>query len=125
TRALNHLQMKGQSVHEEWEVIGLARAGEEVDTSYLESFIEYSNKQTSPLRKVTDYERFVLALTAIGEDPYKYTILETNLIESIYNHSNVTMQGINGPAFALIALDSKPYPIPDDAKWTREDFLTY
>ncbi|MEG0895006.1 MAG: hypothetical protein RSE93_04765, partial [Oscillospiraceae bacterium] len=44
-----------------------------------------------------------------------------NFVEVLYNYSGTW--SINGPAFALIALDMGNYTIPNDAKWTREKLL--
>lgn len=37
----------------------------------------------------------------------------------------MTAQGINGPIFAPIALDSHDYEVPGDARWTREKLVDY
>ena len=43
-----------------------------------------------------------------------------NLIEKIYNNDKMTLQGTNGPAFALLALDTVRYAVPEDALWSRK-----
>lgn len=53
---------------------------------------------------------------AAGEDPTN--IEGYNLVQAIYN-GNVTKQGLNGVAYALIALDSANFEVPSSAKWTR------
>lgn len=107
----------------EWDVIGLAQAGQKVPVQYLGALKAWLIEEQGEFRKVTDYQRIVLALTALGEDPH--TFAGYNLIEKIYNNQRMTLQGINGPVFALIALDSKDYKIPENAVWTRDRLLQY
>lgn len=84
--------------------------------------------------KMTDYARVIMMLTALGINasrlddygdgtPFKdgdgKTV--TNLVKELYSFKgNYT---INGPIFALIALDMGNYTVPSDAKWTREKLL--
>ncbi len=50
----------------------------------------------------------ILALTAIGKDPTN--VGGHNLLKGLDSMSYINKQGINGPVFALIALDSHNYP---------------
>src|SRR5699024_5922999 len=81
---------------------------------------------------ITDVERLTLTALALNIDPTD--VNGVNLIELIYNSPDrtlwdgtvvdiLTYQGNNGIAFALIALDSANFPVPDDAKWTREKLV--
>ncbi|MCP1356812.1 S-layer homology domain-containing protein [Aneurinibacillus migulanus] len=106
----------------EWEAIGLARAGQTVPTSYLSAVEQELKNKEGYFRKVTDYERIAIAVKAAGGDPT--SIAGYNLIEKIYNHDRMLVQGLNGPIFALIALDCGNYQIPEDAKWNRDKLLT-
>ncbi len=51
-----------------------------------------------------------LAVTAIGKDPRN--VGGYNLLKKLADFENVKWQGINGPIWALIALDSDMYKIP-------------
>ncbi len=83
---------------------------------------------------MTNIDRKIMTLTANGIDcsnlaqynngePYldKKGNEVDNLVEILYNYSGGYT--INGPAFALIALDMGNYTIPSDAVWTRERLL--
>ena len=104
------------SIGGEWSVLGLARSGSEVPQSYYDKY--YSNvaaelkEKDGNLTKVkyTEYSRVILALTAIGKDVTN--VGGYNLLEKLADFNSVKKQGINGPIFALIALDSKDYGIP-------------
>ena len=63
--------------------------------------------------KYTEYSRLILALTALGEDVSQ--VEGYNLISYLADLDNVVKQGVNGPAFALLALDSKSYQLPQSA----------
>ena len=61
-------------------------------------------------------------LLAAGGDPRN--IEGYNLVEAVYN-GNVTKQGLNGVAYALIALDSASFEVPDNALWTRDKLAAH
>lgn len=106
----------------EWEVFALARAGQSISKAYRDSIDQLIQDQQGNFRKVTDLERMALTIKAIGGDPTRTS--GYNLIEKIYNHERLTMQGTNGVIFALLALDSGNYNTPAEAKWNREKLLS-
>ena len=108
----------------EWMVIGLARSGRTVPAGYYDNVVEYvkakadANERLHPA-KVTDNARVILALTAIGKDVTN--VGGHNLLKGLDNMAYVQTQGINGPIWALIALDSHNYPTSGDV--TREKLI--
>jgi len=108
----------------EWMVIGLARSGRTVPAGYYDNVVEYvkakadANERLHPA-KVTDNARVILALTAIGKDVTN--VGGHNLLKGLDNMDYVQTQGINGPIWALIALDSHNYPTSGDV--TREKLI--
>ncbi len=121
------------SIGGEWAIIGLARSGEEVADKYYESYykdIEKYVKECDGIlheRKYTEYSRVILALTAIGKNPAD--VAGYNLLLPLADFEKTIWQGINGPVWALIALDCGNYEIPDisDEKKqaTRQMYLRY
>ena len=112
------------SIGGEWMVIGLARSGRPVPAGYYDNVVEYvkakadANERLHPA-KVTDNARVILALTAIGKDVTN--VGGHNLLKGLDNMAYVQTQGINGPIWALIALDSHNYPTMGDV--TREKLI--
>ena len=112
------------SVGGEWMVIGLARSGRPVPAGYYDNVVEYvkakadANERLHPA-KVTDNARVILALTSIGKDVTN--VGGHNLLKGLDNMAYVQTQGINGPIFTLIALDSHNYPTMGDV--TREKLI--
>ena len=112
------------SIGGEWMVIGLARSGRTVPAGYYDNVVEYvkakadANERLHPA-KVTDNARVILALTAIGKDVTN--VGGHNLLKGLDNMAYVQKQGINGPIFTLIALDSHNYPTMGDV--TREKLI--
>ena len=104
------------SIGGEWAIIGLARSGYTVPANYYEDYyarVEKYVKNCSGVlheRKYTEYSRVVLALTAIGRDPSK--VAGYNLLTPLGDFDKTIWQGLNGPIWALIALDSGNYEIP-------------
>jgi len=121
------------SVGGEWTIIGLARCGEPVSAEYFDG---YYNCVLAELKasegvlhrvKYTEYSRLILALTALGRDVSN--VGGYNLLQSLADFDTLTKQGINGPIFALIALDSYDYDIPSasgvSTVTTRQKLIDY
>ena len=103
------------STNGEWAVLGLARGNADVLNSYYDGYYDRvvayvrDNISSGKLNadKSTDNARIALALTAIGEDPT--SVGGHNLLTALDDVTYDLKQGINGPIWALIALDSKNY----------------
>jgi len=104
------------SVGGEWVVIGLARSGYNVPDAFFENYYraveEYVRERNGILDQVryTEYARVILGLTAAGFDPRN--VAGFDLTHHLGDFERTIWQGINGPIFALLALDSLNYPIP-------------
>ncbi len=104
------------SVGGDWLVIGLARGGYKVPAGYFDTYydnvINYVKDCNGILdqSKNSEYSRLILALTAIGKDP---TDVEGyNILMPLADFEKTSLQGINGPIWALLALDAGNYAIP-------------
>lgn len=121
------------SVGGEWLVFGLARSSEEVSEEYYLSYydtlasIVKENEGILDEYKYTEYSRVIIALTAIGKDPTN--VEGYNLLNPLADFENVIYQGMNGPIYALLALDSGNYEIPNvsniSVQATREMYVDY
>lgn len=100
------------SIGGEWAVLGLARCGQLTQSqraaylTALETTLEETQGVLSQ-RKYSEYARVVLALTSLGEDPK--SVGGYDLITPLLDTEMVEWQGINGPIFALLALNSGNY----------------
>ncbi len=107
------------SIGGEWAVIGLARSGSAVPDGYFQRYYEAVEAQVTACRgvlhqrKYTEYARVILALTAIGKDPAQ--VAGYNLLTPLGDFDKTVWQGINGPIWALIALDAGNYPMPKNS----------
>lgn len=111
------------SIGGEWMVIGLARSGREVTEGYLanaEAFVLENINENGQLHraKSTENSRMILGLTAAGVDVTD--VANRNLLDGLSDLNFIGKQGINGPIWALIALDSGNYELPADSNYTRE-----
>ena len=121
------------SIGGEWAVLGLARSGMDIPDEYFENYYQTVTKYVKECggvlhkRKYTEYSRVILAVTAIGKNPQN--VGGYNLLLPLGDFEKSVWQGINGPVWALIALDSGNYSIPEnrDAKVqaTREMYIDY
>lgn len=112
--------LEGKSTLTEWELIGLAHKQKLTETA-KKALTAKIVEAKGEYRKVTDLERMIIALGAAGYDAQN--IEGINLIQKLYDRDSVTNQGSNGVIFALIALDSRQYQVPSEAKWTREKLI--
>ncbi len=119
------------SIGGEWAVIGLARSGYDVPDSWYETYYtnleEYTVKKEGVLhkKKYTDYSRVTVALSAIGGDPRD--VAGYDLLKPLGDFDKTIWQGINGPIWALIALDTANYEIPvngeAEVQATRDKYI--
>ena len=106
------------SVGGDWLIFGLARSGVKVPQKYFDAYyenVEAAVREKNGVlsdRKYTEYSRTVLALTAIGKNPAD--VAGFDLLKPLADFEQVTRQGINVTIFALLALDSGNYEIPEN-----------
>lgn len=75
-------------------------------------------------RPATDYDKLVLALTAVGADVTDLSGL--NLFDSLASFKEVQNQGINGVIYTLLALDAKQNYAPSkNADYTKQDLIDF
>lgn len=105
-----------------WQAFGLAASGAKVPDGTYEVLVSEVQSAQGSFRKVTDTEKMVLAVTALGHDAAG--IGGYDLVAAIYDHPDLTRQGSNGLTYALLALDSAKYTVPKEARWTREKLVS-
>lgn len=123
----------------EWAVLGLARAGVALSDEYIQAYygkvVAYVKANIgsdgvlvdpeSHNPTVTDNERIILALTAIGKDPAN--VGDKNLLTALQNKdimqvTDTSKTDINGLVFGLLALNSGNYT--QDSYWLVQAILT-
>ncbi len=118
----------------DWSVLCLARSGYYgIEDAYFSDYYERivdavkttaaSVNKNGALHNVksTENSRLILALSAIGKDPEN--VGGWNLITPYNDFDWIKKQGVNGAAFALIALDSMNYKTAD--KSVRQQCIEY
>ncbi len=100
----------------EWAVMSLARSGYSVPDSYYQAYydrvVSYVKECGGVLdnKKYTEYSRVIVALASIGKDARDVGGYDLTL--PLGDYEKTIWQGMNGPIWALIALDSRDYPVP-------------
>lgn len=98
------------SIGGEWTVLGLARGDASVPQGYWETYqknLEAHVKACSGVLhrvKYTEYARVALTQMALGKDPRN--VAGYDMLAPLYDGAAVLRQGINGPIWALLALDA-------------------
>lgn len=126
---------KNPTVGSEWFVLGLARGGLSLDNAYFGTYYnhvanyvaEKKGKLTDSI-KYTEYSKTIVSLTAIGKDASN--VGGYNLLKPLADFEKVAAQGMNGPIWALIALNTNPkYTIPKDSsvkvQTTKDKLIDY
>lgn len=93
----------------EWDIIADEGNSKKDNEAYYSSLLTILKEKNGVLdkRKYTEYSKTVLALTAAGYDPSN--VGGYDLLSRLEDVNMVMKQGINGPVWALIALDSGSY----------------
>ncbi|MCI6854021.1 MAG: fibronectin type III domain-containing protein [Firmicutes bacterium] len=121
----------------EWVMYGLAQADYPMSDEYIAKYqanVEKAVKEgyrgvPGQLhdRKYTEYSRVIVAYAALGLDPTD--IAGYNMVEKLADFDQVVWQGINGPIWALRALDAGNYQIPKvsgiENVTTRQKLVNY
>ena len=110
-----------------WVVLSVARSGCKAEDSWYRSYLSAVRNELvanggalKSAQYYSHYSRAVLAFTALGQQPPE------ELIRPLSNFEKVCSQGINGPLWALIAVDSGGYDmLPDPAAKTVATRQTY
>ncbi|MDO4489068.1 MAG: terpene cyclase/mutase family protein [Eubacteriales bacterium] len=93
-----------------WEIVTDRGQNKAENKAYYSTVADTLKKNDGVLdkRKYTEYSKTIIALTAAGYDPAN--VKGYNLLNRLTEKEMVVKQGINGPIWALIALDSGSYP---------------
>ncbi|WP_238486194.1 DUF4430 domain-containing protein [Bacillus hominis] len=111
-------KMLQDGIGSDWVAIGLARSGVNVP---LETKINYVQPVAEKVKKrlnrfsATDLARTIIMMNAMNVDPTK--VEGQNLVQNLFESDKVN--SVTGYAFTLLALDTKKYEVPVEAKWNR------
>ncbi len=103
------------SVGGEWAILGIAASGTETDQSYFDIYYDNIRAVVKSSEGVihdtfyTDYARVTLALCAIDRDPSD--VEGYDLTQNLDRYDELTRQGANAAAYALIAANVSGTPL--------------
>lgn len=107
-------------INTDWEVMALSKNNKSFSKEEYLKQIE-TRMNDGQITQPTDYQRTAMVLSALNENPLDFK--GTNFIENIYNNETIVDQGPNAVIFALTALDTKEFEMPEDAYYTREKLV--
>ena len=115
----------------EWVILGLKRSGMTIPKAYYDGYykrLEAYTKECKGVlhaRRYTTYSRVIVALTALEKNPMN--VAGYDLTKPLGDYNATNLQGINGAIWALIALDSGNYDMPNNkeakVKATRQMYV--
>ncbi len=121
------------SIGGEWAVLGLARSDMDIPDEYYQNYYENVEEYVKACngnlhdKKYTEYSRVIVALTSIGKNPAD--VAGYNLLTALSDYEKTIWQGVNGAIWALIALDSGNYDMPNNpnatVQATREMYINH
>ncbi len=117
----------------EWTMFNLVRSRTELSEDYVDIYLSGLAKALEDTdgvlneRRYTEYSRVVIALSVLGQDPGDFAGYD--LIDKLSDYESVCQQGLSGPIWALLAMDSLNYEFSEDIEAetisTREAFVDY
>ena len=121
---------KSPAYGSEWHILGLARseyAGcDEMFETYYEDVVKTLKDSKGVLsnNKYTEYSRVIVAVKAIGRNPKNTGGYD--MTEKLLEKEKVTRQGLNGPIWALIALNTGGYADSSaEFKKITKEYISY
>lgn len=122
------------STSTDWTVVWLGRLGIQEDytaflnraNTYVKDMYDTNLSTGLSTNTPTEWHRLTMAVLAAGGDPTNVGGHDL-IADGTYNclAGAPWAQGINGAAWALLALDSMGYEVPEGAKYTREDLIEH
>ena len=115
----------------DWLAIGAIRSGlEDNTTEYYNCWLKrindkYTHDGGLDRYKATEWHRAVLTAICLGADPADISGIDL-LNDGVYSRGDdmpLDKQGLNGWIWALIAVDSCDWKVPDNSKVTRLDMI--
>lgn len=110
----------------EWFALDVQRDTLDVSGYYVENLVNKIIESNGVLHTgkgdYTNYAKAILTLTAFGIDASNVNGI--NLIEKLADFENVSAQGTNGIMYALLALDSATYDLPEGSAVSRDTFVS-
>lgn len=106
----------------DWVALALARGGKPAPNRYAAQLARIA---PDGYRLVTDYARVALAVSAHGWDARAAGPEKTDLLAKIAGFADLTKQGPNGAAYALMALDAGDYAGAPGDRWTRDSLIAW
>ncbi|MRG85770.1 DUF4430 domain-containing protein [Salinibacillus xinjiangensis] len=95
----------------EWWLWGLANTNQEVPASYVKSVKQKVKELDGNFGNIFDLEKVIIGLSAAGKDAS--SIEGQNLLDKLVNHTQLENPTVNMLIYALLAIDSGQYTVPD------------
>ncbi len=116
----------GHTAGAEWALLGIARSGEEISQDYYQTYLTNLSvtleKNRGDLQSVTNDDKVILALTAIGLDPTNFAGYNL-IVLGFESFDAIEALTPSGPAYALLALNSNDYQLPPQADYDESDLV--
>ena len=112
----------------EWVMYGLSHAGYDMSDSYRDTYLANVEKELKEkdgilhAKAFTQYSRVIIGVTSAGADATNIAVY--NIVEPLADFVNVKWLGMNSVMWALIALDSGNYEMPQLTESYRYGTLT-
>ena len=107
----------------DWTAFALARAGFPVPSGYLSGIAQSLRDNGGDFGGPAPLAKTVIALRAAGANPL--SLNGYNLVEKLYDYQGLEKASLNGPIYALLALDSGSYNVPSSALWNDQKLVSF
>jgi uncharacterized protein YjdB len=106
-----------------WMILEMVKLGKRSSLTNISEYVESAKTTIAESSTATEVEKAIIALSALGYDVSNLTV-NGEKINGIEKLLACNLNAVNANVFALCALDSGKYDVPENSQITRESLVT-
>lgn len=111
-----------QDATDAWSVLEMVKSGNKDKLTNLDVYKSKAEETIATSNKATDIEKEMIVLSALGQNVSAMTV-NGECVNAVERLLSCNLTAVNSTIFALCALDSRKYPIPENSEVTRQTLI--
>lgn len=111
-----------QDATDAWSVLEMVKSGNKDKLTNLDVYKSKAEETIATSNKATDIEKEMIVLSALGQDVSAMTV-NGECVNAVERLLSCNLTAVNSTIFALCALDSRKYPLPENSEVTRQTLI--
>lgn len=111
-----------QDATDAWSVLEMVKSGNKDKLTNLDVYKSKAEETIATSNKATDIEKEMIVLSALGQDVRTVTV-DGECVNAVERLLSCNLTAVNSTMFALCALDSRKYPLPENSEVTRQTLI--